>query len=68
MLSVQCNCTCTHLSVVTTGQADQVGSILHIVEIEGNNKISYHMNTLSGIGLESDSLPGGQALFLSVNS
>ena len=46
VVSVKCNCTCTHLSVVT---ATDNGPSLHIVEMEGNQKISYSMSA----GLES---------------
>ena len=44
---MKCNCVCSHLSVVTTSD---VGSTLHIVQMEGHQKTSYSMNA----GLESD--------------
>lgn len=53
LVSVNCNSTCTHLSVVT---GNDHGPTLHIVEMEGHQKISYSMNT----GLGSDYTPGGE--------
>lgn len=55
VVSVKCNCSCTYLSVVTASQADRIGSTLHIVEMEGHQKISYSLNG----GLESDYSSGG---------
>ena len=52
ILSVKSNCTCSYLSVVT---ANDVTSTLHIVEMEGHQKISYPMN----IGLDSNHIFGG---------
>lgn len=52
IVSVKCNCTCTHLSVITTNEGDHVIPTLHIVEMEGNHKVSYTINTADFCGLD----------------
>ncbi|XP_065898421.1 intraflagellar transport protein 140 homolog isoform X2 [Dysidea avara] len=45
LISVKCNSTCSHLSIIAGSHGDQSSSTIHVVEMEGTHVISYNFAT-----------------------